>query len=53
MEVENFVYTELRKVYKKDQIFFYRTVSKAEIDFIIEEGLESYIPIEVKYRNKV
>ena len=53
MEVENFVYTELRKIYKKDQIFFYRTVSKAEIDFIIEDGFESYIPIEVKYRNKV
>ncbi|MFK7780680.1 MAG: ATP-binding protein [Candidatus Gracilibacteria bacterium] len=53
MEVENFVYTELRKVYKKDQIFFYRTVSKAEIDFIIEDKFESYIEIEVKYRNKV
>ena len=53
VEVENFVYTELRKIYNKDQIFFYRTVSKAEIDFIIEDAFESYIPIEVKYRNKV
>jgi len=52
-EVENFVYTELSKVYKKDQIFFYRTISKAEIDFVIEESYNSYILIEVKYRNKV
>jgi len=40
-EVENFVYTELSKVYKKDQIFFYRTISKAEIDFVIEESYNS------------
>ena len=52
-EVENFVYTELRKIYKKDQIFFYRTISKAEIDFIIEEKYDSHILLEVKYKNKV
>ena len=52
-EIENFVYNELRKIYKKEQIYFYRTISKAEIDFIIEETYNSYIPIEVKYKNKV
>lgn len=52
-EVENFIYNELRKIYNKDQIYFYRTISKAEIDFIIEEKYDLYIPIEVKYRNKV
>lgn len=53
MEVENFVYNELRKKYNKDQIYYYRTIAKAEIDFIIEESYNSYIAIEVKYRNKV
>lgn len=51
-EVENFIYNEIRKIYKKDQIFYYRTVSKSEIDFIIEESYDNYIAIEVKYRNK-
>jgi len=53
MEVENFVYNELRKKYDKNQIYFYRTISKAEIDFIIEKSYNSYIAIEVKYRNRV
>lgn len=52
-EVENFVYNELRKIYDKNQIFYYRTLAKAEIDFIIEQSYNSYIAIEVKYRNKV
>lgn len=52
-EVENFVYNELRKKYNKDQIYYYRTIAKAEIDFIIEESYEKYIAIEVKYRSKV
>ncbi|PIE85183.1 hypothetical protein CSA08_03510 [Candidatus Gracilibacteria bacterium] len=53
VEVENFVYNELRKKFDKKQIYFYRTISKAEIDFIIEKSYNSYISIEVKYRNKV
>jgi len=48
-----FIFTELNKIYKRDQIYFYRTVSKAEIDFVIEEKYNSYILIEVKYKNKV
>ena len=51
-EVENFVYNELTKQFEKKQIYFYRTVSKAEIDFVIEKSFEKYILIEVKYRNK-
>lgn len=53
MEVENFVYNELRKKYDKNQIYYYRTIAKAEIDFIIEETYNSFISIEVKYRNKI
>lgn len=52
-EVENFVYNELRKKLDKNQIYYYRTVSKAEIDFVIEKSYEKYDIIEVKYRNKV
>ena len=52
-EVENFVYNELSRKYDKDNLFFYRTVSKAEIDFVIENSYDNYSIIEVKYRNKV
>lgn len=51
-EVENFVYNELSKRFEKKQIYFYRTISKAEIDFVIEKSFEKYILLEVKYRNK-
>lgn len=52
-EVENFVYNELRKKIEKEKIFFYRTVSKSEIDFIIEEKYNLHTIIEVKYKSKV
>ena len=52
-EVENFVYNELRKKIEKEKIYFYRTVSKSEIDFIIEEKYNLYSMIEVKYKSKV
>lgn len=51
-EVENFVYNELSKKFHKNQLFFYRTISKSEIDFIIEKSFENYILLEVKYKNK-
>ncbi len=51
--VENFVYLHLLEQYKKDYIHFYRTISGAEIDFILE-GAENKLAItEVKYRQKV
>ena len=49
--IENFIFNELNKLYQ-DKIYFYRTISKAEIDFVILSGKE-VIPIEVKFRNKV
>ena len=52
-EVENFVYNELRKNLQKNLIYFYRTKSKAEIDFVIENSYENYTIIEVKYKSKV
>ncbi len=52
-DVENFIYNELRKKIDKEKIFFYRTVSKSEIDFILEEKYWLYTILEVKYKSKV
>lgn len=51
-EVENFVYNELRKKFEKEQIYFYRTISKSEIDFVVSKQYDLHTLIEVKYRNK-
>lgn len=47
---ENFIYLELKQNISVDQIFFYRTTHKAEIDFVFEKNNIVY-PIEVKYKN--
>jgi predicted AAA+ superfamily ATPase len=49
--MENFVFTQLKNK-NIDMLFYYRTISKSEIDFILntESGL---IPAEVKFRKKV
>ena len=49
--IENFVYNELRNKFDHNEIYFYRTISKSEIDFIVREE-DSLIPIEVKFTNK-
>lgn len=45
--VENIVFTQL-KIKEFDPLKYWRTLSKAEVDFIIEIGGE-LVPIEVKY----
>ena len=45
--VENIVFTQL-KIKELDPLKYWRTLSKAEVDFIIEIG-EELVPIEVKY----
>ena len=50
-EIENFVYLELKQKVLGN-LYFYRTISKAEIDFLISRE-EKFIPLEVKFRNKV
>ncbi len=45
---ENFIFMEL-KSYEKEKIYFYRTVAKAEIDFIVEDA-GHLMPLEVKYK---
>lgn len=46
---ENFIFLEFKNR-MKDRIFFYRTIAKTEIDFIVEKG-EKIILAEVKYKN--
>ncbi len=48
--VENFVFTELLKKCASDQIYFYRTLAKAEIDFVFKND-GTLRPIEVKFRH--
>ena len=47
---ENFIYLELINLFEKNNVFFYRTTHKAEIDFIIEHENKIF-PVEVKYKN--
>ena len=48
--IENFVYNELKiKFHKK--LKFWRTQTKAEVDFVIDNG-SSVVPIEVKYTER-
>lgn len=46
--IENMVFLHLKEFFN---VFFYRTISKAEIDFIVEYG-GMPLPIEIKFRNK-
>ena len=47
---ENFIYLELKQCISEDNIYFYRTIHKAEIDFVFEKNGVIY-PIEVKYKS--
>ncbi len=46
---ENFIYLELKQKIRQDQLYFYRTTTGGEIDFIIRRE-DTIAPIEVKYR---
>jgi len=48
-EVENFIYSSLVSIEDEDSIFYYRTISGSEIDFIVTKE-DELVPIEVKYR---
>ena len=47
---ETSVFSELLKKYKKENVYFWRTQSKKEIDFIIKDK-QKIIPIETKINN--
>ncbi len=48
---ENFIFTELdKKLGVADELYFWRTISKQEVDFVLRKSGE-LIPIEVKYKS--
>ena len=49
--IENFVFTQLKQ-HADINMFYYRTVSKAEVDFILKRG-QCLIPVEVKFRKRL
>ena len=46
--IENFVFSELIKSLEKERLWFYRTTTGSEIDFLFVRG-NQVIPVEVKY----
>jgi len=48
--VENFVFLSLRNIFHETIINYWRTIAKAEVDFVLRMG-DELIPIEVKYQN--
>ena len=50
-EIENFVFRELMEQFPLEDIYFYRTRSGAEIDFLVVR--EKFYLIECKFRNKI
>jgi len=50
--VENFVYTSLKRQKSINNIYFYRTIARSEIDFVVRKW-EKMIPLEVKFRKLV
>lgn len=46
---ENFIFLELKNILSQDEIYFYRTTAKTEIDFVISQNQE-LTPIEIKYK---
>jgi predicted AAA+ superfamily ATPase len=53
--VQNLVFQEIYKYQQQErknwQIHYWRTKAGAEVDFVIQTGFDTIIPIEVKFRN--
>lgn len=49
--MENYALSNLQKIYPAQAFKYWRTKSKAEVDFIIENGVD-IIPVEIKYSSK-
>jgi len=49
--IENLIYTELKKnLAPLEELYFWRTQTKTEVDFVIKGEKQSLLPIEVKYK---
>lgn len=46
-ELENIAYNALKMRYDRENLYYYRTIAKSEIDFIVSTG-GTLIPVEVK-----
>ncbi len=47
--VENFIFLELKRRYPvNEQLFYWRTLAKAEVDFVVKHPQLGMIPVEVK-----
>lgn len=51
-DIETYCFRIFRKVFEEENLFYHRTVSKSEIDFIGRKN-SSFIPIEIKFTNKI
>lgn len=49
--IKNFIFSELRKHHHTNNLYFYRTIAKAEIDFILCEDTK-LVPIKIKFGKK-
>ena len=49
--MENYALNSLQKIYPAQTFKYWRTKSKAEVDFVIERGAD-IIPVEIKYSSK-
>lgn len=53
--IENYIFQEIYKFklqyFDKFTIYFWRTKSGAEVDFVLYKNIEHLIPVEVKYQN--
>lgn len=50
--LENYIYLRLLEKYDDDQIKFWRTAEKREIDFIVSESFNKGFALEVKYNDQ-
>lgn len=49
--VENFVYMEIKKnLNPMEELYFWRTQTKAEVDFVIKGKQQQLMPVEVKFK---
>ena len=48
--IENFVFLSLRNLFQEASINYWRTIAKAEVDFVLRVG-DDIIPVEVKYQS--
>jgi predicted AAA+ superfamily ATPase len=49
--IKNFIFAELRRHHHTNNLYFYRTIAKAEIDFVLCKEKE-LIPIKIKFGKK-